>query len=147
MRVSALNTREEWARVEKALQEDIGVLRKELAKVKKELRGKMLVPFVQRLIQWFVPFVQRLIQGRGKLVDEIITLEEPPQSTEVEPIEEQCVLLLPGRFLRCSRELLCRSDSWRAPPMFMSYLMDQLSIALNNLIYSLYQILVHSHSR
>ena len=87
MRASALNTREEWERVERALLEEIGVLQKELSKtekeltkVKKELRGKTVVPFVQRLIQ-----------GRGRLVEEMITLEEPPQSAHIEAVEDECV--------------------------------------------------------
>lgn len=100
MRVSALNTREEWARLERALREDIGLLRKELestekelTKVKKELRGKMVVPFVQRLIQ-----------GRGKLVEETVTLEEPPQIVQAEDIEDQYVPSFLGCLLPCSRE-------------------------------------------
>jgi len=100
MRTSALNTREEWVSVERALREEIGVLRKELGntekeltKVKKELRGKMVVPFVQRLIQ-----------GRGKLVEEMITLEEPPQSANAELVEEECVPPFPAGCRLRSRE-------------------------------------------
>ena len=86
MRASARDTREEWERVERALREEIGVLRnglgdteKALAKVRKELQGKKVVPFVQRLIQ-----------GKGRLVEEMITLEEPPQNVCAE-VEEECV--------------------------------------------------------
>jgi len=91
MRASARDTREEWERVERSLREEIGVLRKglgntlkELTKVKKELQGKKVVPFVQRLIQ-----------GKGRLVEEMITLEEPPQIVCAE-VEEECVPSFPG---------------------------------------------------
>ena len=92
--------------MERALREDIGLLRKELEstekelrKVKKELRGKMVVPFVQRLIQ-----------GRGKLVEETITLEEPPQIAQAEDIEDEYVPSFPGCLLPCSR-MTISSDS------------------------------------
>ena len=94
MRVSALNTREDWATLERALREDIGLLRKELESTKKELRGKMVVPFLQRLIQAW----------RGKVVEETITLEEPPQIAQTEDIENEYVTSFPGCLLPCSRE-------------------------------------------
>jgi len=91
MRASARDTREEWERVERSLREEIGVLRKslgntekELVKVKKELQGKTVVPVVQRLIQ-----------GKGRLVEEMITLEEPPWNVCAE-VEEECVPSFPG---------------------------------------------------
>ena len=88
MRTSVRDTREEWERVQRALREEISVLRselgnmeKELTKVKKELKGQV------------VPFVQRFIQGRSRLVEEMITLEEPPQTAPAEAeMEEECVL-------------------------------------------------------
>jgi hypothetical protein len=91
MRASARDTREEWERVERALREENGILRnglvdaeKALAKVKKELQGKKVVPFVQRLIQ-----------GKGRLVEEMITLEEPTQNVFAE-VEEECALSFSG---------------------------------------------------
>ena len=123
MRVSARDTREEWERVERTLREEIGVLKgalekteKELRKVQKELKGKKVVPFVQRLIQ-----------GRGRLVEEMITLEEPPQSARAEvEMEEECVPSFPGRLPPPPSGLifmLITLDPWKAPPKFMSYLM------------------------
>ena len=84
MRVSARDTREEWERVERTLREEVGVLKvrlvdteKDLVKVRKELQGKKVIPFVQRLIQ-----------GKGRLVEDMITLEEPPQIVCAEVEEE-----------------------------------------------------------
>jgi len=88
MRASARHTREEWERVERALREEICVLRnvlgdtkKALAKVKKELQGKK-----------GVPLFQRLIQGKRRLVEEMITLEEPLHNVCAK-VEEECVPL------------------------------------------------------
>ena len=98
MRASARDTREEWERVERALREEVSVLKnglrdteKALEKVKKELQGKKVIPFVQRLIQ-----------GKGRLVEEMITLEEPPQVACAE-VEEECVLSFSGWFLPRSK--------------------------------------------
>ena len=101
MRASARDTREEWERVERALREEIGVLRvglvdteKTLAKVKKELQGKKVVPFVQRLIK-----------GKGRLVEEMITLEEPPQNVCAE-VDEESVTSFSGWLPPRSRILI-----------------------------------------
>jgi len=106
MRASARDTREEWERVERALREEIGVLRvglvdteKTLAKVKKELQGKKVVPFVQRLIK-----------GKGRLVEEMITLEEPPQNVCAE-VDEECVTSFSGWLPPRSRILIITSRS------------------------------------
>jgi hypothetical protein len=91
MRASARDTREKWERVERALRKEIDVLRnalgdtkKALAKVKKELQGKK-----------GVSFVQRCIQGKRNLVEEMITLEEPPQNVCVR-VKEECVASFSG---------------------------------------------------
>src|SRR5258706_804467 len=101
MRVSARDTREEWERVERSLREEIGVLRvglgdteKALAKVRKELQGKKVIPFVQRLIQ-----------GKGRSVEDMITLEEPPQIVCAE-MEEECVPSFSGWLLPRSMGLI-----------------------------------------
>jgi len=94
------------------LRKGLGNTEKELTKVKKELQGKAVpfaqrliqgkvipfvqrliqgkaIPFVQRLIQGkIVPFVRRLIQGKGRLVEEMITLEESLRNVCVEVEEE-----------------------------------------------------------
>lgn len=101
MRASARDTREEWERVERALREEVFVLKngledteKALTKVKKELQGKKVIPFVQRLIQ-----------GKGRLVEEMITLEEPPQVVCAE-VEEECVLSFSGWLLSRSKRFI-----------------------------------------
>jgi septal ring factor EnvC (AmiA/AmiB activator) len=116
MRASARDTREEWERVERALREEIDVLKNSLvdteealAKAKKELQGKKVVPFVRR-------FIRR----KGRLAEETITLEEPPQNVCTE-VEEECVpsccRLGPGYSL-------LHLDPWRVPLKSTSYLMD-----------------------
>jgi len=51
MRVSARQTREEWERVERSLREEINTLRHDLGRMKKELKGKKMVPFIQRVLK------------------------------------------------------------------------------------------------
>lgn len=50
MRASARQTREEWESVERALREEINTLKHDLESVRKELKGKKVVPFIQRLV-------------------------------------------------------------------------------------------------
>ena len=50
MRASARQTREEWESVERTLREEIDTLKHDLDRVRKELKGKKLVPFIQRLV-------------------------------------------------------------------------------------------------
>jgi hypothetical protein len=50
MRVSARQTREEWERVERSLREEINTLRYDLGRTRKELKGKKMVPFIQRVL-------------------------------------------------------------------------------------------------
>jgi Ring finger domain len=97
VRASTRDTLEEWKRVGGILLENIGVLRvelakteEELAKVKKKQKAKKVIPFVQRLIQG-------LIQGKGKLVEEMITLEEPLERGACAEVGE-CVPPFPGSF-------------------------------------------------
>jgi hypothetical protein len=121
MRASARDTREEWERVERALRQEISVLNKELSntqkeltKVKKELKGKKVIPFVQRLIQ-----------GQGSSVEEMITLEEPPRNAcAQDEVEEECVSALPSWLLPLSKILTIHLGFWKAPPEYISYLMD-----------------------
>ena len=121
MRTSARDTREEWERVEKDLRQEISVLnkklsntQKELTKVKKELKGKKVIPFVQRLIQ-----------GQGSSVEDMITLEEPPRNASTQDeVEEECVSALPSWSLPLSKTLTIHLDFWKAPPEYISYLMD-----------------------
>jgi chemotaxis protein histidine kinase CheA len=76
MRASARDARQEWERVERALLEEINVLRGKLAKTENVLTK------VMKALNWekVFPFVRRLIKGTGSLVEEMITLEEPPIS-------------------------------------------------------------------
>ena len=50
MRVSARQTREEWETVERGLREEINMLRFDLGRMRKELKGKKMVPFIQRVL-------------------------------------------------------------------------------------------------
>ncbi len=50
MRVSARQTREEWEIVERSLREEINTLRFDLGRMRKELKGKKMVPFIQRVL-------------------------------------------------------------------------------------------------
>ena len=51
MRVSARQTREEWETAERSLREEINVLKNDLERMKKELKGKKMVPFIQRVLK------------------------------------------------------------------------------------------------
>ena len=119
MRASARDTREEWERVERALREEIGVLKnglrdtvEALAKANKELQGKKDIPFVR----W-------LIQGKGWLVEEMITLEIPPRVVCTE-VEKECALSISAGCCLGPRDSLFRLDPWRALPRYMLYLMN-----------------------
>ena len=50
MRVSARQTREEWETAERGLREEINVLKNDLERMRKELKGKKVVPFIQRVL-------------------------------------------------------------------------------------------------
>ena len=50
MRVSARQTREEWERVERSLREEINTLGDDLGRMRKELKGRKMVPFIQRVL-------------------------------------------------------------------------------------------------
>ena len=116
MRAAARDMRDEWERAERALLEEIGALRKclkdtkkALASAKKELEGKQVIRFIQRLIQ-----------GKRGSVEEMITLDEPPQIVCAKA-EEECVLSLSGWG---PWDSLLRLDPWRTPPKSKSYSMD-----------------------
>ena len=124
MRASARDTREEWERVERverALRQEISALnkeladtKKELAKFKKELKGKK-----------GIPFVQRLFRGQRSLIEEMVTLEEPPRNTYAkDKVEEECVSALPSWSLPLSKILNIHLGFWKAPQKCISYLMD-----------------------
>ena len=50
MRASARQTREEWESVERTLREEINTLKNDLERMRKELKRKKVVPFIQRLV-------------------------------------------------------------------------------------------------
>lgn len=50
MRASARQTREEWENAERTLREEIHALRHDLERMRKELKKKKVVPFIQRLV-------------------------------------------------------------------------------------------------
>lgn len=50
MRASARQTREEWEKVERTLREEINTLKYDMERMRKELKGKKVVPFIQRLV-------------------------------------------------------------------------------------------------
>jgi len=60
MRVSARQTREEWERVERSLREDINTLRYDLGRMRKELKGKKVMPLIQRVLGACVHDVETL---------------------------------------------------------------------------------------
>ena len=79
MRAFAQETQEEWERVEKALRDENRTLKqefveasRELKKVKRQLNGKVAVPFMRRLLQ-----------ERGRLV-EIVKPEDDACEEEVQ---------------------------------------------------------------
>ena len=79
MRAFAQETQEEWERVEKVLRDENLALKqefressRELKRVKRQLNGKMAVPFMRRLLQ-----------ERGRLV-EIVKPEDDTTSEEVQ---------------------------------------------------------------
>lgn len=51
MRVSARRTREEWETAEMGLRGEINALRDDLERMRKELKGKKMVPFIQRVLK------------------------------------------------------------------------------------------------
>ena len=51
MRVSARQTREEWETTERSLREEIKAVRIDLERMKKELKGKKMVTFMQRVLK------------------------------------------------------------------------------------------------
>ena len=79
MRAFAQETQEEWERVEKALRDEnrtlkqeLGEAGRELKRVKRQLNGKIAVPFMRRLLQ-----------ERGRLV-EIVKPEDDSGEEEVQ---------------------------------------------------------------
>jgi hypothetical protein len=80
MRSSALQTREEWERVEMSLREEISSLRHDVERMRKELKGRKVVPFIQRLVL-----------GTGG--HEVFTLEGFQQDVQAE--ERGYVIYLP----------------------------------------------------
>ena len=69
MRVSARQTREEWERVERGLREEIDELGHDLGRMRKELKGRRMVPLIQRVLgrmrkglkgRKMVPLIQRV---------------------------------------------------------------------------------------
>ena len=83
MRVFAQETQEEWERVEKTLRDEnrtlkqeLGDASRELKRVKRQLNGKIAVPFMRRLLQ-----------ERGRLVEIVKPEDDAPEEEIQEEIE------------------------------------------------------------